>query len=269
ALSAAAVALLMPEGLLVRGLLAPGDRSVWAPCLCRMLSLAFQVVVWVAACRLIRGRSPMICWLVADPTPEGDGDDVAAVARLQGIRRRRRAIAWTLLGAIGAIIALDAQGYSFTARRLTVTAAQSALLVGSCLGVSWLLRRAIDHHAWRWLRAAHWAGGRSALDGPGEVPTDLARRLRQLVSWIVPLLGLLAGSWVWNVDLALFRSISEMPLWSANATTWVTAGDVARALVLFLGTAAAWRHLGDFFTLFVYPRLPNDPGLRFALLTLC
>ena len=37
----------------------------------------------------------------------------------------------------------------------------------------------------------------------------------------------------------------------------------------FLLTGFAWRHLGALFALVVYPRMSDDPGVRFALLTLC
>ncbi len=78
----------------------------------------------------------------------------------------------------------------------------------------------------------------------------------------------LVGLWVWDVDLALFNYIGEQPLWHAGDRTVAVANVLLSAVFLGL-TAGLWRYLSTIFTLFVYPRMTEDPGVRFAVLTLC
>ncbi|MBX6315963.1 MAG: mechanosensitive ion channel, partial [Isosphaeraceae bacterium] len=250
------VIFLIPAAILQRGLIAPENRPVYAPAIARLLVLGFESIVLGAALRLLRSRSAMVLWLAGT---EGNG----------WLGRHRRALTWPILAAIGAIIGLDAQGYGFTARRLALAGCQTTLLVGTCGAIYWVLVRAIDHHAWRWIRTGHWAAGHWSSTGQLEIPDDVAGRLRRLTAWIVPILGLVTGVWVWRVDLALFRSIGVITLWPAAGGTALTVGDISQALVLFTITVVAWRHLSALFAVVIYPRMPDDPGLRFAALMLC
>ena len=122
----------------------------------------------------------------------------------------------------------------------------------------------------RAMRRHGYAGG-EATDASGQ-PDDLADRLRRLAGYLVPLLGVFLAAWIWNVDLALFRFLGEQPLWLVDAKT----DDLRdgrrrrpRPRSSWLITTAAWRHLSTLFAVAVFPRMPDDPGMRFAVVTLC
>ena len=46
-------------------------------------------------------------------------------------------------------------------------------------------------------------------------------------------------------------------------------GDVTEATVVILLGALAWRYMNTLFAVTVFPRMPDDPGVRFAVVTLC
>jgi potassium efflux system protein len=83
------------------------------------------------------------------------------------------------------------------------------------------------------------------------------------------LLALLLTAWIWDLDLALLRFLLSQPLWSLDPQTQVTLGDVTEAtLVVVLGVLAC-RYMKPLFALTLFPRMPDDQGVRFAVLTLC
>ena len=266
----AALALLIPRALLESGLIAPGDRPVQATELCRVLTLAFEVTAWCVAFRLGRRRSALVGWMTRHTEALG------------WLGRRRRPLHWAMMAALAVVIALDAAGYGFTARRVSKAGAQSAGLLVACWGTYRLIAGAIDRHAWRWRRAGPAAAatstsapaaapapataGTSEPGGPEE--DDRADRLRRLAAWAVPIAGLAVGAWVWGFNAELFRTLGEYHVWVHQGGVALTVGDLARATVVLLVTAAAWRHLGDLFALLIFPRLPEDQGMRFAVLTL-
>ena len=162
------------------------------------------------------------------------------------------------------IFALDTQGFGFTARRVATAGVQSTALIAAGFFAYWLLVQAIDNHAWHWVRRGEDAAPNGADDGT----TDLAARLRRLAAWAVPIAALAAGTWYWSIDLALFHSVTDQPVWP-SAPEGVTIGDAIGAAIAILLTVVAWRHTGAFFAMAVYPRMADDPGVRFAVLTLC
>ena len=81
-------------------------------------------------------------------------------------------------------------------------------------------------------------------------------------------LGVLGLAWVWELDLALFRFLASQTLWYV-AETPVTLGDVARSIAMILVGILAWRYMSTLFALTLFPRIPDDPGVRFAIVTLC
>jgi small-conductance mechanosensitive channel len=254
----AALLFLLPQAFLAQGLIAPEGRAVAAPALGQLLGLGFLLTAWGIVYRLARGRSPLVQWLVQFPD------------RFGWLNRHRRVLASSVLAAFGGIIALDARGYSFTARRMSSGAAMSLVVVASCWELYRMILRLIEHHAWRWIRVgpAHASGG---TPDEASQPDDLAGRLRRLTAYLMPIVGLFLLAWVWNIDWALFRFLGEQPLWTVDpkGPTYATVGDVAKAALLFGLTAVAWRHMSTFFALAVFPRIPEDPGVRFALVTLC
>ena len=258
----AGLVLLLPKVMLERGLLSPAERSVSAPAICRVLGLTFEIVAWgVVFCLLRRKRSAVAHWLL-----DFDGELNARLAK-------RYAAASTLfLIALGGIIALDAAGYGFSARRLTIAGVQTLAVLATAKGIYWLVVRLIERHSWRWItRATHGYGEPENEDAEGT--NDLPARLRRLAGWLVPMLGLLALAWVWEFDTALLHAIGRRPVWPPQSEIDVpgaiTIADLFGAGLAFLITGFAWRHLGALFALIVYPRMSDDPGVRFALLTLC
>jgi small-conductance mechanosensitive channel len=260
--AAAGVLLLLPEWLLDCGLIAPGGRPVSAASLGRLLILGFELAVWAVAFGLARRRSPLWRWI--EQRPE----------RTNWLDRHRRRVCWSAVAAIGGVIALDVMGYSFTARRLAIGAGQSLVLLVLCRGLYVAILRAVDHHAWRWIRAGH-SSSASPATADAVQPDDLADRLRRLAGYLVPALGLVAAAWIWGVDWALFRFLGEQPLWLADAKgagkepVYATVGDLAQSALILGLCAVAWRHMSTFFAVAVFPRMRDDPGVRFAVLTLC
>ena len=269
-LAAVVVLFLMPQWLLSRGVIAPGGRAVSASALCRLLILGFELTTWAIVYRLVRPRSAFMLWLWE--TPE----------RLGWAAPHRGKVSPLVLGALGAIILLDVRGYSFTATRLAMIAGQSAVLIALCWGLYRMIGRLIDQHAWRWIGTGHGqaqgqgvaqvtsqgvvASGASA--GPAQ-PDNLEVQLRRLSAYLVPILGLYVGAWVWDVDLAFFRFLGEQPLWSMGEEVLVTVGDVSKAATILLLSMGAWHYMNTFFALVVFPRMTEDLGVRFAVVTLC
>ena len=214
-------------------------------------------------------------------------------AWLAWLSRRRRVVAWILLGMAAGIVVLDVRGYRFTARRLASGGSETLAVFLICWTLNRAANRIITQHARRWVRPGRfWARalttavtlrgssrnrGEEATsvplegNGPGNdsgPAEDLAGRLRQLVSYSVAVLGALGFAWVWELDLALIRFLANQPLWSL-AETPVTLGDLTRSIVLLLLGSLAWRYMSTLFALTLFPRIPDDPGVRFAIVTLC
>jgi small-conductance mechanosensitive channel len=219
---------------------------------------------------------------------------------LAWLGRHRRLATFSVLVASGAIIVLDIRGYSFTARRLATGSWQTLLAVALAVaGYRWI-GRAISRSAWRWARPSHsWAlalssamafrasarsraviGGliaapEAAADSSGladdSVPLeDLAAGLRRLSSYAIFALTLLAIAWIWDLDLALVRFILGQPLWPTDGQlAAVTFGNLAEATIFVLLGALAWRYMSTLFAVTIFPRMPDDPGVRFAVVTLC
>jgi potassium efflux system protein len=257
ALVAAFLTFLLPSWLLARGLIAPGGRPISAPGLVRVLVLGFEVLVLCLTVRLVRRKSALLAW--AAQAPE----------RLGWLTRRRRPVALAVLVGIAIVIILDARGFSFSAHRLASGAAGSLAVVAFCLLLQRAIDRVIDRHAWRWGRLSQALRGLGPVDESGK-PDDLAGRLRRLSGYAIAGLGLFLAAQVWEIDLALFRFISERSLWSVDGKDqFVTVGDLTRALVVVGLCGVAWRNLGTFFAVVVFPRMTDDPGIRFAVVTLC
>ncbi|HKI21431.1 MAG TPA: hypothetical protein VKA15_26285, partial [Isosphaeraceae bacterium] len=221
-------------------------------------------------------------------------------AGLVWLGRRRRLVAWLALAAIGSIIVLDVRGYSFTARRLAVGGSQTAVVISLAAAAYRAIGRAISRNAWRWARPSRsWAMAltsavalRASARSRGTVPwsvaepssppadspdpdddavslEDLATGLCRLSAYAVIVLTLLATAWIWDFDMALVRFLLSQSLWSLDGQTPVTLGDVTEAAVVILLGALAWRYMSTLFAVTIFPRMPDDPGVRFAVVTLC
>ena len=257
---------LLPSQLLSQGLLAPSGQPLYAHTIDRLLILAFELSFLWTCYRVVRHRGALAVWLTSEENP------------VPWLGRHRRTISWTLLLGTALLIALDTQGYGFTARRLALALGQTLVLVVACWLGERALRTLIDRHAWRWVKTGSVEAEAPAADIQPEpdaadpVGGDLGVRLRRIVHYGVPISGLFIAAWIWEFDLALFRYVTEQKLWTTGAgetlTTLVSVGDVVKALIIFGVTGVLWRNLATIFAVAVYPRMTDDPGVRFAFLTL-
>jgi potassium-dependent mechanosensitive channel len=223
------------------------------------------------------------------------GESYSAAPWLAWLSRRRRPISWVFLAAVAGIVVLDARGYRYTSRRLAGGGTESLAI----LALGWALYRGLSRiivkscRRWggrgrSWARAlttavalrgsarsrgvdhAALAHDASAAAGADPVqPEDLAGRLCQLLSLAIVLLGALAFAWVWELDFALIRFLANQEMWSLADQTPVTLGDLAKATAVILAGALAWRYMSTLFAVTLFPRIPDDPGVRFAIVTLC
>ncbi len=220
-------------------------------------------------------------------------------AGLVWISRHRRVAAGLVLVAIATVIVLDLRGYSFSARRLAVAVTQTAAVMALGAAGYRALGRTIDQHVVQWsrLRRQSWAlaltsavalrasarsrGIASSHDRPGGMgePTDpgdlafpsadLAVGLKRLGACVLIALGFLVVAWLWDLDLALVRFLLSQPIWFFDDQSPVTVGDVLKAGGFMMAGALAWRYMSTFFALTLFHRMPDDPGVRFAVVTLC
>ncbi len=290
-LAVAAVIFLLPAYLLSSGEFAPGGRPIKAAALCRLFILGFEFAVWAALVPLARRDSAILDWCNLEPSPAaGEAAEQGAAGWLAWISRRRRVAAWTVLALAGGIVALDVRGYSFTARRLAMGGTETLALCLTCWAFHRGASRLIAQHATRWagprgsgtlvlstadatgattlepVAAASPFEGGSAAD-PVQ-PEDLAGRLRQLVCVVAILLGGFGFAWVWELDPALIRFLASQPL-PLLSDPPVTFGDVASSAIVILLGGLAWRYMSTLFALTLFPRIADDPGVRFAVVTLC
>ncbi|WP_435017097.1 mechanosensitive ion channel domain-containing protein [Tundrisphaera sp. TA3] len=250
---------LLPTFLAHQGLIAPEERPVSAVALCRLLVLAFELTCWVLAYRLLRRTSPILQWLISDPEWSG------------WIGRHHLSITRSILVGLAIVIGLDAAGYRYSAQRLTFGWGGSLIVALLCWGLYTLLVRFIGGHAWRWTKATPPSATTAGVvpgDATAEVD-DPAARFRTLARYSVAFLGMFAVALIWNVDMALFSYLGEQKLWGPPTERGVTLGDFTQMVLILFATGFAWRHLNACFTMIVFPRLPDDPGIRYAVVTLC
>jgi potassium efflux system protein len=228
---------------------------------------------------------------ISDPGSKA-AEHGASAGWLAWISRRRRVVAWTVLALAGGIVALDVRGYGFTARRLAIGGTETLALCLVCWAFNRGASRFITYHARRWvrpgrswalvlntavtMRASSWTRAPEVAITPSEgdlaadtvQQEDLAGRLRQLVFYLAVLVGGLGFAWVWELDLALIRFLANQPLLSLSDTP-VTLGDLANSAIVILLGSLAWRSMSTLFALTLFPRIADDPGVRFAVVTLC
>ncbi len=296
--TAVAALLLLPAYLIDNGLILPDGRTLGAPAFSRFLVLAFELVIWGTFLHLVRTRSALMVSLALEPEGESASEGSRIQAGLAWMRRRRGWAAIGILATFGAIIVLDVRGYSYSARRLAVAGTQTVLLIALGAAAYRAAARAIDERVGRWAvprprrnwavaftsavarRAAGYsrrdeAADRSvpaSADDPARTevsPADLAAGLRKLAGAAIAGLGVLAIAWLWELDLAFVRFLLSQPLWSLDEQTSVTVGDLVQASVILVAGILLWRHMTAIFTLTLFHRMPDDPGVRFAVVTLC
>jgi small-conductance mechanosensitive channel len=260
-LAGAGFVLLMPQILLNEGLIAPSGRPIAASTLGRMMSLGFELTCWFLAYRLLRSTSPLLNWLAEDAD------------RLGWAGRHRRALAVGTVVTLGLVLTLDCAGFRFTSKRLIFGGAFTLALAGAAWGTYQLLLLLIANQAWRWKKSPADRAPTSTEATAGTTPpvddgSDADAKLRTLARIVVSLLGVFGLASIWNVDFALFSYISQQPIGLVVDKQAIRVGDVLAMSLIFFVTAGAWRYLHTFFTLAIFPRMSDDPGIRFAVVTL-
>jgi small-conductance mechanosensitive channel len=301
-LAAAAVACLVPAYLLIHGEIAPEGRPITAAGISRLFILVFELCVWGTLFWLLHGGSGLMAWfdlespgkLGQDPVDPPAASPPLFPAWLLGLSRRRRLLAWAILAVAAGIILLDVRGYRYTSRRLATGGADTLAVAVVCWMIHRGFGRIIVRSCSRWRRPGRsWAraltsavalrgtsrtrgleAGRSsaeagtAAEDPAQAE-DLAGLLRQLLFYAVSLAGVLALAWVWELDFALLRFLANQPLWELADKTAVTFGDLGRAIGMITLGIVGWRYMSTLFAVTLFPRIPDDPGVRFAIVTLC
>jgi potassium efflux system protein len=301
--SATAMIFLIPIYLIEGGDISPDGRPLTAPTLCRLLLLAFQVSVWTLLFSMLRKGSPLMAWCTLESTEPEIGDAVSttpaagaydgasggiAASCAEFMRGRRRLVSTLLLGLASGVIFLDVWGYRFSSQRLAVSMVETVLLGAFCWAVHRGLNRLVVKNLWRWRPGYAWALSFSSavtarnrglqsgsaepqgLDSPSPavVSQDLMRWLSRLIFFGVVAFGAFGFTWAWGLDTALLRFLAGRPLWWV-AEQPVTVGDFAKAAAIVLLGAISWRHMSTFFALTLSPRISDDPGVRYAVVTLC
>jgi len=230
----------------------PPFDLLWLP---RIAYTLFELALAGGTILLVRPRSPLMRrWVLVDP---------------EGLVARQ----WSLLSvlAIAAtlfVLALDVTGYRYAASTL----GRSLLLSLATLLLLPPLYRSVMrgiHSVARWrLRASGAVAPGEEAESGEVVQLRLQRFLR--MAFVVLALFLLA-SW-WGLDRQAFRTLDEIPLYSVRGIgeteEHVTAADVLRCVLFFVGTFWLLRSLPGIYEFTLFPRLRIDEGLKYAILTI-
>ena len=225
--------------------------------LARLMFMAFQVVLFVLigiTCR--RGSRLMQAVLIHS--------------------QRRNGLLWrnwplvhvAILAGIGAVIALDAQGYRYAARSLWLRTAESLLVVLVLMALNALVNVIIDRLARQWQR-------------PGDRPVDpaqpsrwsLMQQGRQFVHFILVLIGFVVIQHLYGLDQDVLGALDAVHLFTigkdaAGQALWLTLGDVMVVLLIFTGIGILMRNLPGLYEVLLFPRVRWEAGFRYAFLTL-
>ncbi|MDG3008005.1 mechanosensitive ion channel family protein [Paludisphaera mucosa] len=304
----AATALLVPIHIFANGEVAHQGTVVTAPALSRFLFLAFELIVVASLAYHLRPGSALMSWINPDcptdlaeagsdaagaaPTPS-NGTTVVATPRAFGAMgqawvtwscRRARAIARLIVAFGVLVVVLDFRGYSFAAGRLAVGGVETLVV----FAIAWATHRVLTRLiAWRlradvrtnrlWASAASYLtarakGARAAGAAPGERPAeapDLMLNASRASTVAVVLLALGMLGWIWGIDPALLDFLAKQHVWSDAEGRSVVIGDLATSLAAVVTGGVAWRYMAALFAFTLFRKMPDDPGVRFAVVTLC
>ncbi|AMV40622.1 mechanosensitive ion channel domain-containing protein [Planctomyces sp. SH-PL62] len=297
----AAMALLVPIHLFANGEIAHQGNAVTAPALSRFLFLAFELVVLASLVYHLRPNSALMIWINPDVElePEAEAGTAAPAAMVVVTRqpfgtvgeawvtwclRRARAIARLIVAFGVVVVILDFCGYSFAAGRLALGGVESLVV----FMLSWAIHRVVARLiAWRlrvdsrtnrvWASiAAFWIsrskGAHAAATAPGSKPADaedwtlVAARTS---TFTIILLALAMLGWIWGIDPTLMDFLAKQHIWTDAEGGSVVLGDLATSMVAVVLGGLAWRYMAGLFAFTLFRRLPDDPGVRFAVVTLC
>jgi potassium-dependent mechanosensitive channel len=309
-LTLAAMVLLVPAYLFTNGEISYNGHALTAPALVRFLILSFETLVLASMIYHLRPNAALMLWINPDvPTDAaasgeataGQSSAVISITRpplgtvdsawATWICRRARTICRLMIGYVAIVILFDYNGYAFAARRLTLGGVESLAVFLVAWGVHRMIGRLIT---WRtrsglftyrilsWTGAASLLSARPLRTGSGAVASpsvdsiadneEWGRRLSRLSTFTILALGSAALGWVWGIDPALLRFLSEQPLPLITAGPEgvpVVLGDVVKGMTALLIGAVLWRYMTPLFAFTLFRKMPDDPGIRFAVVTLC
>ena len=302
----AAAMLLLPAYLLDDGLIAAEGRFLSAPAFSRFLILAFELATWGACIRLLSGRSALLMAEPGDgvgriPAP-GRPASRGYTPGLVWISRHRRVAALLLLVGIGS-------GDRAGRARLQLlrppagggrVADRGRDRPGRLPRIA-RLARAIERHVGRWVRPHRrrsWAVAlTSAMARRASARSRRTRRHPRPWPWGTPTIPRSCA--VSPEDLAdgaapTRAAVPSSPsgCWpspGSGSSTWPSSDSCSTSRLWFLDDqtpvtdrrpgrgrrascwrgSLAWRYMSTVFALTLFHRMPDDPGVRFAVVTLC
>ncbi|OJW17104.1 MAG: hypothetical protein BGO49_08140 [Planctomycetales bacterium 71-10] len=299
----AAMALLVPIHLFANGEISHQGTAVTAPALSRFLFLAFELIVLASLAYHLRPGSPLMTWINPDvptagePEPGAEGAAAAPVvvvsrqpfgsvgeAWVTWCCRRARMIARLMVAFGVVVVILDVRGYGFASSRLAMGGVESL----GVFALSWAIHRVVARLiAWRlradartnrlWASAASlWSararGAHAAATAPGAKPAepvDWTLRASRASTFTIVLLAVAMLGWIWGIDPALLDFLSKQPLpWKAAGGRQVVLGDVALSLSAAVTGVLSWRFMPAILAFALFRRLPEDPGVRYAIVSL-
>jgi potassium efflux system protein len=203
--------------------------------------------------------------------------------------RRARMFGRLIILFIAVVIVLDCNGYSSMTRWLTLGGVESLVVFAAAWGVHRMIGRLIawrsragllTHRIWWWTGAlalfsagrGREADSRAEPSGSADDEKAWALRLSRISTFATVAIGLAALGWVWGIDPTLLRFLSKYPVWSppdGSDGAALFVGDVAAGMTALLAGAALWRYMTTIFSFTLFHKMPDDPGVRFAVVTLC
>lgn len=173
-----------------------------------------------------------------------------------------------LLAGIGAVIALDVQGYRYAARSLWLRTAEALLVVLVLTALNALVNAIIDRLARQWHRP-----GRRPVDPAQPSRWSLLQQGRQFVHFILVLIGFVVIQHLYGLDQDILGALNAVHLFTigkdpAGQLLWLTLGDVMVVLLIFTGVGLLVRNLPGLYEVLLFPRVRWDAGFCYAFLTL-
>jgi potassium efflux system protein len=302
-LTLAGMVLLAPAHLFLYGEISHDGPAFTASALARFLILGFEMLVLASLVYHLRANSALMLWINPDvsidppgPPAAQPGSPVISIARsplgavdsawATWICRRARTIGRLIVAYCAIVILFDFNGYTFAARRLTLGGVESLAVFMVAWGVHRVLGRVIAWRArsgllsrriWSWSGAATLISQRPHRGGADSASLDeeaeWALRLSRVLTFTVVATGTAALGWVWGIDFSLLRFLSQHELWTvADGSPEglpVVVGDVVQGASALLAGGVLWRYMAALLAITVFRKMPDDPGARFAVVTLC
>jgi potassium efflux system protein len=115
--------------------------------------------------------------------------------------------------------------------------------------------------------------GISELTGEeGERPEEIAAGVQRSIRFLFLVLGVVLLAKFWGFDEQALQTLDGMRIYSVRVAgaepEFVTAGDLVRAMLIFIVTFWILRALPGLFEVAIFPRIRMDEGVKYATLTI-